>query len=152
MQVGKVGIIRTNIYKMCTCLQTFPLQKFNLQCYTCTAILCLHIEAEGNSTNVLSSWHRNVDTQFHLSFCFTNYVYETLKSHHHSCKKIRNKLNGTIVFIWVSKNPRHSYKVCASSRSVASFNCLWEYVTMIDKSLINTESCWHFYWGTTGMI
>ena len=58
-----------------------------LLCYTCTAILCLHSEVEGNSANVLSSWHCNVDTQFHLTISFTNCVYTPLKSHHHNCKK-----------------------------------------------------------------
>ena len=72
----------------------FKMKSFNfgLQCYTCTAILCLHSEAEVNSTNVLLSWHCNVDTQLYLSISFTNYVYAPLKSHRHSCKKNSNKL------------------------------------------------------------
>ena len=102
---------------MCTCLQNFPLRKFEMKpfncCllyYTCTVILCLHSEVEGNSTNVLSSWHCNVDTQFHLSVSFIDSVCAPLKSYHHSCKY---KFNGIIFFISVSQT---------SSRSVTSFN------------------------------
>ena len=77
----------------------FKMKPFNfgLQCYTCTAILCLHSEAEVNSANVLSSWHCNVDTQFHLSISFIDNVYAPLKSHHHNCEN-SNKLKGVIAY------------------------------------------------------
>jgi len=77
-------------------------QKYNYFCvqncyYTCSAILCLHSEVEGNSTNVLSSWHCNIDTQFHLSTSFINYVYTPLKSYRHNCKN-SNKLKGIMAY------------------------------------------------------
>ena len=73
--------------------------------YTCTAILCLHSEAEVNSTNVLSSWHCNIDTQFHLSVSFIDTICAPLKSYHHNCKY---KFNGIIFFYRSSTNPRQS--------------------------------------------
>ena len=124
------GATHTEDY-MSTCLQNFSLQKCNHLtgvCYiirTCTAILCLNSEVEGNSTNVLSCWHCNVDTKYHLSICFPNCVYAPLKSHHHSCKKNSIKLNGIIIYISVSQN-LDTAKVSAHLQGLwYHLICLW---------------------------